>query len=512
VRSHSEVIGVGSEVEAEREQGGVTFEATRAKLQGKKAFIGVVGLGYVGLPLVAAFGKCGFRCLGVDADPHRVDALARGRSHLPDVPDEVLARLRAERRLTVSTNCRGLARADAILICVPTPVHRDKCPDLSQVLQAGGAVGRALKRGQLVVLESTCYPGTTEDILRPLLERQSGLAAGTDFWLAFSPERIDPGNERFPVTSIPKVVGGMCSRATELAAVLYSHIVPRVVRVSSPREAEMSKLIENTFRHVNIALANELAMVAERLGVDFWEALAAASSKPFGFMPFRPGPGVGGHCIPVDPHYLAWKARECQMSLRLIEAAEEINASMPRLVVERVTDAVNRRGLSMCYAQVLLLGMSYKRGIGDVRGSPALRIMELLRDKGARVSYHDPYVPQVRCGGELLHSLPLTEEALSAQDCVVLVTDHDYDLPLVLKASRLLIDTRNAVGDRPHPGNCLRLWARNGHPQAAQSSPAGVHHDHTSLIAAASGAPTAPSPRTAALTAPVPPTAEGGQR
>jgi len=341
---------VGNEVEANETNAGAIFAESRARLQRTKALVGVVGLGYVGLPLAVAFGRSGCRCLGVDADRQRVEAVTEGRSHLPDVPEEALARLRADGKLTVSADCGVLAKADAILICVPTPVYRDKRPDLSEVRRAGESVGGALRRGQLVVLESTCYPGTTEDVLRPLLERVSGLTAGRDFWLAFSPERIDPGNRRFPITSIPKVVGGICPRSTELAALLYSRIVPRAVRVSSPREAEMSKLIENTFRHVNIALANELAMVAERLGIDFWEALAAASSKPFGFMPFRPGPGVGGHCIPVDPHYLAWKARECEMPLRLIEAAEEINASMPGLVVERVVDAVNRQGVSVCHA------------------------------------------------------------------------------------------------------------------------------------------------------------------
>jgi UDP-N-acetyl-D-glucosamine dehydrogenase len=462
------------------------FDALRAKVELRKATVGVVGLGYVGLPLAAAFGAGGFRCLGVDTDARRVDSLAKGRSYLPDVSERVLTRLRDEERLSASTDSATLAGADAIIICVPTPVFRDKRPDLSHVLHAGESIGRALRRGQLVVLESTCHPGTTEEVLRPLLERDSGLVAGTDFWLAFSPERIDPGNDRFPVTSIPKVVGGICARSTELAALLYSHIVPRVFRVSSPREAEMSKLIENTFRHVNIALANELAMAAERLGVDFWEALAAASSKPFGFLPFRPGPGVGGHCIPVDPHYLAWRARECDMSLHLIEAAEEINASMPRVVVERVVDALNRRGLSVSRARILLLGMSYKRGIGDVRGSPALRILELLREKGAEISYHDPYVPQVRCNGHLLQSLPLTEQTIAAHHCVVLVTDHDYDLPLILGSSRLLVDTRNAVGADADAGNCVRMWARNGRREAAHTGQDAVHYDHSEVMAAVS--------------------------
>jgi len=486
------------------------FEQTRTRLQTTEALVGVVGLGYVGLRLLIAFGERGFGCLGVETDAQKVASLARGCSYLSDLPDEALKRLQATGRLAISMDCAALARADAILICVPTPVHKDKRPDLSHVLKASESIGRVLRPGQLVVLESTCYPGTTDDLLRPLLERESGLAAGRDFWLAFSPERIDPGNERFPVTKIPKVVGGICTRSTDLAALLYSHIVPQVIRVSSPREAEMSKLIENTFRHVNIALANELAIAAERLNIDFWEALMAASSKPFGFMPFRPGPGVGGHCIPVDPHYLAWKARECDMSLRLIETAEEINAAMPRLVVERVVDAVNRRGLSMHQARVLLLGVSYKRGIGDTRGSPALRIMELLKSKGAQVRYHDPYVPHLDSNGDLLQSCPLTEQTLASQECVVLVTDHDYDLPLVLRASPLLIDTRNAVDGQPGlAGNCVRLWARNGHG-AAESPAKAAHYDHSLVLGRSEGA--APVGQVPDLPPPPRPAVEAGER
>jgi UDP-N-acetyl-D-glucosamine dehydrogenase len=331
-----------------------------------------------------------------------------------------------------------------------------------------------LQRDQLVVLESTCYPGTTDETLRTVLERTSGLVAGRGFWLACSPERVDPGNERFRLTDIPKVVGGICPYSTAVAAALYSCVVPEVIQVSSPREAEMCKLIENTFRLVNIALANELAMVSERLGVDFWEALRAAKSKPFGFMPFYPGPGVGGHCIPVDPHYLSWKARQHEMSLQLIDVSERINASMPSRVVERLVREINLRGLSLRGSRILLLGMSYKRSVGDIRGAPGLRIMELLEDRGAVVVYHDPHVPELPWNGGVRRSVSLSGGVLASQDCVVLVTDHDYDLDLVLHASQLLVDTRNAV-KRDLP-NCVRLWAKNGDPAQIATGAASEHY------------------------------------
>jgi len=468
---------VAEGVEAIESQMAVSCEQLRARLASGEGVVGVVGLGYVGLPLAVAFGERGFRCLGIELDPHKRGALAAGRSYLPDVPDQAVRSLVAEGRLRASRDYGALREADAILICVPTPVFQDKRPDMSAVLDAGEAIGRVLRRGQLVVLESTCYPGTTEETLRAVLERGSGLVAGEDFWLAFSPERIDPGNERFGLTDIPKVVGGICPCSTAAAAALYAGIVPEVIEVSSPREAEMCKLIENTFRHVNIALANELAIVSEHLGVDFWEALAAASSKPFGFMPFYPGPGVGGHCIPVDPHYLTWKARECEVPLQLIDISEQINASMPRLVVERLVEEINQRGLSVRGARILVLGVSYKRGVGDVRGAPGLRIMELLEARGAVVAYHDPHVPQLPWRGGTRASLPLSEEVLASQDCVVLVTDHDYDLELVLRASQLLVDTRNAV-KRSLP-NCVRLWAKDGHPGGLATGAAGERYQQS---------------------------------
>ena len=458
----------------------------------KSACVGVVGLGYVGLPLAAAFGKRGFPCIGIEVDRRKCESLKAGRSYVPDVPSEAVRELVESGRLMASDDYSALCGADAIIICVPTPVYRDKRPDLRDVLRAGEAIGRVLGPGQLVVLESTCYPGTTEDLLRPLLERESGLRAGDDFWLAFSPERIDPGNQRFGLSDTPKVVGGIDAESAEAAAALYSQIVPEVVTVSSAREAEMSKLIENTFRHVNIALANELALIAERLGIDFWEAVRAASSKPFGFMPFYPGPGVAGHCIPVDPHYLAWKAREHEMPCRLIDTAEHINAAMPRRVVERVVEEINNRGLSTRGAHVLVLGVSYKKGISDVRESPALRVIELLEAKGAVVSYHDPYVPALQWNGSLLRSVPLSEDLLSSQACAVLVTDHDYDLELVLNACPLLIDTRNAV--KQDVPNCVRLWGKrrymwgksryNGHPALSATSPLPVPYDRGALAEA----------------------------
>lgn len=469
-----EVMLMPDTVAQRQSSAGVGREELHALVQTRAAAVGVVGLGYVGLPLVVAFAESGFRCMGIDLDSQKCEALARGHSYLPDISDETVRDLIKGGRLRTSGEYAALREADAIIICVPTPVHRDKRPDLTDVLRAGEAIGRVLRPGQLVVLESTCYPGTTEDTLRLLLERESGLQTGEDFWLAFSPERIDPGNQRFRLTNTPKVVGGVDPVSTELAAALYSPIVSEVITVSSAREAEMSKLIENTFRHVNIALANELAIISEHLEIDFWEALEAASSKPFGFMPFYPGPGVGGHCVPVDPHYLTWKARECEVPLRLVDVAEQINVAMPHQVVERVVDEINRRGLSMRGARILLLGMSYKRGICDVRGAPALRIMELLESKGAEVAYHDPYVPEVPWQGRVIASVPLSEEVLSSQACVVLVTDHDYDLELVLRASPLLIDTRNAT-KRDTP-KCLRLWGKNGHVRMLTTAAASAEY------------------------------------
>jgi len=457
-------------------------EAVLAEIGARSVCVGVVGLGYVGLPLTVAFGQSGFRCIGIDLDRRKCDSLAAGRSYIPDVSDEAVQGLVGSGRLMASDNYSALSGADAIIICVPTPVYRDKRPDLRDVLRAGEAVGRVLAPGQLVVLESTCYPGTTEDLLGPILERESGLRAGDGFWLAFSPERIDPGNASFGLSNTPKVVGGVDTASTELAAALYSQIVPEVVTVSSTREAEMSKLIENTFRHVNIALANELAQVAEGLGIDFWEAVRAASSKPFGFMPFYPGPGVGGHCIPVDPHYLVWKAREHEMPCRLIDTAEYINAAMPDRVVERVVAEVNDRGLSIRGARVLILGVSYKKGVSDVRESPALRIMEQLEAKGAEVAYHDPHVPNLRWNGGVLASVPLSKDVLCSQACVVLVTDHAYDTELLVAYSPLLIDTRNAV-KRDAP-NCVRLWAgtgRNGHHPATPVAQLGARFDSGAL-------------------------------
>jgi UDP-N-acetyl-D-glucosamine dehydrogenase len=437
------------------------FAGLRAAFEARTACVGVVGLGYVGLPLIAAFGRSGFRCVGIDLDRRKCESLASGISYAPDVSDESIRYLLDNRLLLPSSDYADLAAADAIVVCVPTPVYRDKRPDLGHVRQAAEAIGGILRPGQLVVLESTCYPGTTEELLRPVLEGESGLRAGVNFLLAFSPERIDPGNRDFSISNTPKVVGGIDSRSTELAGCLYAQIVQQVVAVSSTREAEMSKLIENTFRHVNIALANELALIAECLGVDFWEAMRAASSKPFGFMTFYPGPGVGGHCIPVDPHYLAWKAKERELAIQLIDTAEQINASMPYRVVARVVEEINDRGLSVKGARILVLGVSYKGGIGDTRESPALRIIEALEARGAAVTYYDPYVPELKTVRGVARSVPLTRELLASQACAVLVTDHSYDLDFILKWCPLLIDTRNAVkSDAP---NCVRLWAKNGH-------------------------------------------------
>jgi UDP-N-acetyl-D-glucosamine dehydrogenase len=412
------------------------------------AAVGVLGLGYVGLPTALAFAREGFRVTGIDTDEARIARLARGESPLLDIAsDEVEAQVSAG-RLFPTSECDPIRELDAILICLPTPTNRNKQPDLGFVLAGAEQIASLLQPGQLVVLESTTYPGTTEEVLAPVLE-QSGLAAGEEFFLAFSPERIDPGNQRFHIGNTPRLVGGITPESTELARLLYSQVSDTVVAVSSPKEAEMAKLIENTFRHVNIALANEIALLCDRMGINVWEAIDAAATKPYGFMPFYPGPGVGGHCIPIDPCYLSWKAREFEVSARFIELANEINGAMPERVVAKVTDALNDEGKSLHGARILVLGVAYKRDIEDVRESPAVRIMERLAAKGAEVRYHDPHVPRF----DGLASVPLDIDLLRETDCALLITDHRaLDLDLVVQHCRLAVDTRNALAG--HRGAC----------------------------------------------------------
>ena len=420
-----------------------TWNDLQARIGARQATVCVVGLGYVGLPLAVAFARHGFSVLGFEVSAQRVAQLMGGNSYILDVPATLLGALVRDGQFRATTEAAELRAADVIIICVPTPCQRGREPDLSYIQSAAETIARVLRPGQLVILESTTYPGTTEELLLPILEG-SGLLPYEQFQVAFSPERIDPGNPTYQVENTPKVVGGLGPTAGDLACALYGAIIEKVLRVRSPREAEMTKLIENTFRHVNIALANELALISRKMGIDVWEAIEAASSKPFGFMPFYPGPGVGGHCIPIDPHYLSWKAREMGIEASFIALAERINHNMPEYVTRLTIDAVNQAGKSIRGARVLLLGLAYKRDIDDLRESPALAIFDLLVHHGATLSYHDPYVPSYDYAGATLHSVPLTAETLAAIDCVVLVTDHSsIDRELLVAHAPLIVDTRN---------------------------------------------------------------------
>ncbi|MFQ5614230.1 MAG: nucleotide sugar dehydrogenase, partial [Anaerolineae bacterium] len=424
-----------------------------------QAELAIIGLGYVGLPLATAFARAGFYVVGIDVDEARVEAVNRGQSYIQDVPSEVLAQLvRQAKGLVATSDYAALAACDVIFICVPTPFDDHKTPDLSYIVAAGQGIAGHLRAGHLVVLQSTTYPGTTEEVVQPVLE-QSGLRAGVDFHLAFSPERVDPGNTRWTVDNTPKVVGGLTPACTELAATLLEQINPQVHRVSSPGVAEMCKLLENTFRSVNIALVNELALLAERLGLDVWEVIEAAATKPFGFMPFYPGPGVGGHCIPVDPYFLSWKAREYDFHTRFIELAAETNQRMPYHIVELIARALGERGRGLRGAKVLALGAAFKPDIDDARNAPSERVMQLLLARGTEVTYHDPYVPRLEFrasafyGGEqVLYSTPLDEALLRAQDCVAILVSHrSLDYGWIAEHSPLVVDTVNATRGLPDP-------------------------------------------------------------
>ncbi len=430
----------------------------REKLASRKARVGVVGLGYVGLPLAAAFAEAGFPVLGIDADPRRVEDLRRGRSPTPDVGPERLATLLAEKRLEVGGNPDALREADAVSICVPTPLRKTREPDLSFVVAAADAVAARARPGQLVVLESTTYPGTTREVLQPRLEAR-GLQPGVDVFLAFSPERIDPGNRAFGVRNTPKVVAGLTGACASLAASLYGAIVERVVPVSSLEAAETVKLLENTFRAVNIALVNEIALVCRRLGLDVWEVVDAAATKPFGFLPFRPGPGIGGHCLPTDPQYLSWRMRALDYRVRFIELADEVNRGMPGVVVERVAEALNERRKSVNGARLLLLGLAYKAGVGDTRESPALDVAKGLRERGATLEAHDPFVPAAAFEPLGLPRLASLEKGdLRRFDAAVVTTDHPgIDYPLVVSSVPVVVDARNACAGLDGLGRVRRL-------------------------------------------------------
>src|SRR5574337_248212 len=418
----------------------------RQTIEQHSARIGVIGLGYVGLPLAVAFGKAGFSVIGVDVDADRVARLGRGESSVEDVGSDDLATLVAASRIGVTKDASRLTAADAILICVPTPLGKSKEPDISHIGAAADAVATILRPGQLVVLESTTYPGTTEEVLLPRFTAR-GLAVGEEVFLAFSPERIDPGNKRFDLRAIPKVVGGVTPRCSEIARLLYGQIIDQVVPVSGPQAAEMVKLFENIFRSVNIALANELAIMCRRLGISVWEVIGAAATKPFGFLPFYPGPGIGGHCIPVDPYYLSWKARLAGYEPKFMAFADEINRQMPAYVVQLATDALNERRRAVRGTKILALGVAYKAGVGDVRESPALEILETLLAKGARVAYVDPHVPRLTLGKDVLSAVPWERADFPAQDLVLILTNHpEFDIARVSREAPLVVDTRNATG------------------------------------------------------------------
>jgi len=437
-------------------------ENPTARIKERSATIVVAGLGYVGLPLAVALAKAGFSVIGVDPDKAKVEGINAGRSHVSDVSSDELAVLVRNGAISATTDYQPITEADASVICVPTPFGRAKQPDLSYITGAAEGIAYYLPgavvsgKRPLVVLESTTYPGTTEDIVLPILEG-GRLKHGRDFLLAFSPERIDPGNPRFTVSNTPKIVGGVTPEATEAACALYSAVTTQVVPVSSPRVAEMAKLYENVFRHVNIALANEMSILCQDMGIDIWEVIDAAATKPFGFMPFYPGPGVGGHCIPVDPFYLTWKLTELDRKARFIELAGEINDRMPYWVVDRLQNALNDRQKSIKGCSVLVLGVAYKRDIGDVRESPALKVIEYLVKKGATVRYHDPYVPSVRSAVGELVSVPLTDDELRGSDAVLILTDHTcIPYERVVAESPLVLDTRNVLRTVKSP-NVVRL-------------------------------------------------------
>ena len=426
------------------------YELLRAKIADGSAVCGVVGLGYVGLPLAVEMGNVDLNVIGFDVTKRVVNDLNAGKSHIKDIPSSDVARLRKSGRFEATTEMSRLAECDVISICVPTPLSKTKDPEMSYVIAATESVAASLRPGQLIVLESTTYPGTTRELMIPLLEAR-GLEVGSDIFLCFSPERVDPGNEKWHTKNTPKVIGGVTPHCVDLGAAIYGKFIERMVPVSSPEAAELTKLLENTFRMINIGLANEMAQVCDRLGVDVWEVIDAAATKPFGYMRFTPGPGLGGHCIPLDPHYLAWKMRTLHYKTRMIGVADEINSEMPAFWVRKVQDALNDRAIALKGAKVLVLGVAYKKDIDDMRESPALEIMDLLSQKGAAVSYHDPYCPEIvedghTPAGAVGKSVELTDEVLSGADAVMIVTDHsDIDYQWVNRQAKVLVDTRAAV-------------------------------------------------------------------
>ena len=423
----------------------------KKRIRTRTAKTGIIGLGYVGLPLAVEMAKAGFQVTGIDLSQEKVNALNRGVSYIPDVPSQTVESFVAADRLRATQSLAAVAELDTINICVPTPLRKNKDPELSYIIAAVEVIRNHIRAGQLIILESTTYPGTTREVVLPILE-ESGLKAGSDFFLAYSPERVDPGNSIFHTQNIPKVVGGITPRCAETAVFFYRQYIDNVFSVSSTDCAEMVKLLENTFRSVNIALANEMALTCHSFGINVWEVIEAAKTKPFGFMPFYPGPGLGGHCIPVDPYYLTWKARMKGCEPRLIELAGHINSQMPAFVIRGMADALNEKRKCLNGAKVLALGVAYKRDTNDVRESPALQVLLGLQEKGCEICFSDPYVPQITINETNLNSVTLSPELLQSMDLVVVLTDHSkFDYAMIAKFSPLIFDTRNALSDLAQP-------------------------------------------------------------
>ncbi len=424
------------------------YAQLKEKIESKKAVVGIIGLGYVGLPLALEFHRAGYTQIGFDVDPKKAEFINAGKTYIKHISDEKIKLLTESGKFTPTGDFSRLGECDAILICVPTPLDVNREPDLSFVEASVRQIAKTLRPGQIVSLESTTWPGTTDELTLPILE-ETGLKVGKDFFLAYSPEREDPGNPDFNTRTIPKVVGGLTPEGGDLAMMLYGSVVDTVVRVRSTREAEMTKLLENIFRSVNIALVNEMKIVGDRMGIDIWDVIDAASSKPFGYMPFYPGPGLGGHCIPIDPFYLTWKAREYKLSTRFIELAGEINTSMPQFVVNKVGEALNEAEKPLKNSKILLLGAAYKKDVDDYRESPSFELIELLRGRGCIVDFNDPHIPQLGPSRKFpweMKSKDITPENLAEADCVLISTDHSaYDYDFIVKHARLVVDTRNAT-------------------------------------------------------------------
>lgn len=423
-----------------------SYQELLNKINNKKAVIGVIGLGYVGLPLAVEKAKAGYKVIGFDVQREKVEKVNRGINYIGDIVDSELEELVFDKELMATWDYSFLSEVDAVSICVPTPLDKNQQPDLSYVVNSTKSIAKYLHKGMLVVLESTTYPGTTEEVVKPILD-ETGLVCGVDYFLAFSPERVDPGNKKYKTKNTPKVVGGVTKECTKIAASLYRNVLEgEVFEVSSPKVAEMEKIYENTFRNINIALANEMAILCNRMGINVWEVIDAAKTKPYGFMAFYPGPGLGGHCIPIDPFYLTWKAREYDYHTRLIETSGEINNYMPEFVVERISRILNKFKKPLNSSNVLLLGVAYKKDIDDLRESPVLRIISILEKEGAVVKYNDPYIPEFKYNGKIYKSEELTSDLLSSSDIVVITTDHSkYDYESIVETSKFVFDTRNAT-------------------------------------------------------------------